>query len=587
VAGQQRDRLRAEQIRMLYRSGPVGVLMAGIGAAMLGGIILYLGAIPAGTVGLWLAVVAADVALHLLTARFYHRARHAEPDWPRWALAFTVFSLVEGLIWGASAFIFALPGATDQQLLVMLVTCGVTAGAVSAYGVYLPAFCALFLPATVPFFVACVMGGDLLHLAIAGLVLVDITGMMFVALRHNANMIETLRLRFENLDLAQDLRREKEAAEQATQAKSRFLAAASHDLRQPVHALSLFVGALRSHDLAAGPRRLAERIEESVDAMDGLFSGLLDISRLDAGIVTPVRSSFALQSLLDMLERDHRDEAKVRGIRLRVLPSAAIIDSDKLLLGRILRNLVGNALRYTDQGGVLVGCRHGAALRIQVWDTGRGIPADQYDRVFEEFFQLHNPERDRNQGLGLGLAIVRRLARLLDHELGLKSVIGRGTVFSVTVPLAAQAIPGEPVAPPAPAIAFRRRGLILVIDDEDLIRDGMQSLLESWGHRVISAPSGTDMVRILATCPDRPDLVICDFRLPGGETGIEAIRKVRTACDEDVPALLITGDSAPDRLSEARRGGFLLLHKPVANGRLRAAVTNLLLRAEQKQGVLF
>jgi signal transduction histidine kinase/CheY-like chemotaxis protein len=580
-AGEQDDRLRSEQIRMLYRGGPIGVLVAGIGAFMLGGMVLYLGAIPKGATYVWLTVVAADVASHLLVARAYYRARPAEADWLPWARAFTVFSLIEGLIWGASAFTLVAPGATEQQLLVMLVVCAVTTGAVSAFGVYPPAFFALFMPATFPFALTSAVQGGVMHLSIAGMVLVFIIGMVFIAARHNGIVLEALRLRFANLDLAEDLQLQNRAAEEATQAKSRFLAAASHDLRQPVHALGLFVGALRSQDLAPVPRQLVDRMEESLIALNGLFSGLLDISRLDAGIVAPSRSAFALQPLLDMLDRDHRGEADAKGIDLRILPSRAVIDSDPVLLGRILSNLVSNAVRYTDRGRVLVGCRRGAALRIQVLDTGPGIPEAQVERVFEEFFQLHNPQRDRSQGLGLGLAIVRRLARLLDHEIRLTSVVGRGSAFSISAPMAAAgAAAVRPAAAPEPASAEGPGSLILVIDDESPIRDGMRSLLESWGHRVICAPSGSEMVAAVAACPDRPDLIICDYRLADGETGVDAIQMLRAEYNDDIAAMLTTGDTAPDRLNEARQSGFLLLHKPVANSRLRAAVTNLLRKTD-------
>jgi signal transduction histidine kinase/CheY-like chemotaxis protein len=580
--GEQDDRLRSEQIRMLYRGGPIGVLVAGIGAFMLGGMVIYLGAIPKGAIYIWLAVVAADVVSHLLVARAYHHARPAEAGWRPWARVFSIFSLIEGVIWGAAAFTLVAPGATEQQLLVMLVVCAVTTGAVSAFGVYLPAFWAVFLPATAPFALTSVIQGGFVHTAIAGMLLVFIVGMMFIAARHNAIVLEALRLRFANLDLAQDLQRQNRATEEATQAKSRFLAAASHDLRQPVHALGLFVGALRSQELAPVPRQLTDRIEESITALNGLFSELLDISRLDAGIVAPSRSSFALQPLLDMLDRDYRGEADAKGIDLRILPSRAVIDSDPVLLGRVLSNLVSNAVRYTDRGRVVVGCRRGTALRIQVLDTGPGIPEAQVERVFEEFFQLHNAERDRSQGLGLGLAIVRRLARLLDHDIRLTSVVGRGSAFSVSVPMAAATVGAAigPSAAPEPTSAEGRSSLILVIDDESPIRDGMRSLLESWGHRVVCAPSGAEMVATVADRPERPDLIICDYRLADGETGVEAIQLLRAEYNHDIAAMLITGDTAPDRLNEARQSGFLLLHKPVAISRLRAAVTNLLREAD-------
>jgi CheY-like chemotaxis protein len=209
---------------------------------------------------------------------------------------------------------------------------------------------------------------------------------------------------------------------------------------------------------------------------------------------------------------------------------------------------------------------------VEVWDTGSGIPAAQTERIFEEFFQLHNPERDRSQGLGLGLAIVRRLAALLDHKLDLRSRPGSGSVFSITVPLAEAA----GTAPIVPATALARRGLIFVVDDEPAIQEGMRSLLAGWGHSVVCAGSGDDMLARAATCRHRPDVIICDYRLRGEETGLQVIERLREEYNDDIPALLITGDTAPDRLAEAVGSGLLLLHKPVANSRLRAAVNNFL-----------
>jgi signal transduction histidine kinase/CheY-like chemotaxis protein len=566
------ERLRAEQIRLLYRSGPIGVVAAMIGAFVLAALVWYLdpGAAPAITV--WLCVVVADVSLHLLLAWRYARSTTAVARWRLWALGFCAFSLIEGLIWAVTAFTLASPHQFNEQLLIMLVVCAVSTGAVSAFGAYLPAFCALFMPATFPFVAISAMQGGFTGAMVAFLVFVFITGILFVAYRHNGDLREMIRLRFENLDLAAALRVQKEAAEAASLAKTRFLAAASHDLRQPVHALSLFVGALRGHKLAEESARLVDLIENSVTAMDGLFSALLDISRLDAGIVAPDWSVFPVQPLLDRLVRDHEAEAAEKGLSLRVRPCAASVRSDPVLLERILRNLLANAIRYTDSGGVLIGCRRTNALRIQVWDTGRGIPPAQAERVFEEFYQLHNPERDRAQGLGLGLAIVRRLAVLLDHALTLQSRPNSGSVFSVTVPLA----PGGLAAVPAMPTACMQHGLVFVVDDEAAIREGMRSLLTAWGHRALAAGSGDEIIALAATCPDRPDIIICDYRLRGGETGVQVIERLRMEYNDDIPAVLITGDTAPDRLTEATRSGLLLLHKPVANSRLRAAVNNLL-----------
>ncbi len=567
-----RERLQAEQIRLLYHSGPTGTAAALVGAFVLAYILWHLGAAPHAALALWALIILVDVILHLLLARAYHRRKNPDTDWRPWAYGFVAFCAFEGLIWGAGAIYLTDPAAVVQLLLVGLVVCAISTGSLSAFGVYLPAFYALFFTATLPFMVVSVIEGGFTHDALAALIVVYFFGMLAVARMHNGNMLEMLRLRFENADLAAALQLQKDAAEEASLAKTRFLAAASHDLRQPVHALSLFVGALRGYPLAAEPSQLVGRIEDSVSAMDGLFSALLDISRLDAGVVAPDIKPFPIETLLRRLEHDYAGDAAAKGLTLRIKPCAAFVRSDPVLLERILRNLVSNAVRYTDRGGVLVGCRRRENLRIEVWDTGRGIPPTHVQRVFEEFFQLDNPERDRAKGLGLGLAIVRRLAGLLGHKVSIYSQPGRGSVFSIDVPLAEAA---QFVAPSQNAGATRH-GLILVIDDETAIQEGMRSLLQGWGHSVLCGGSGEEILAQARTVTARPDLIICDYRLRGGETGAQVIDRLRQTYFHQIPALLITGDTAPDRLEEAAGSGLLLLHKPVANSRLRAAVNNLL-----------
>ena len=566
------ERLQAEQIRLLYHSGPTGTAAALVGALVLAFMIWNLGMGSKLVLGIWMVVISLDVFFHLLLAYAYHRRVAPTLIWRPWAYGFVGFSFLEGLIWGVGAISLSAPAALVQQMMIGLVVCAIVTGSLSAYGVYLPAFYALFLTATLPFMVACLIIGGFLHDGIAALIAVYVLGMLAVSRLHNGNLMEMLRLRFENADLAAALRVQKEAAEEASLAKTRFLASASHDLRQPVHALGLFVGALRGYNLDAEPRQLVDRIEESVSAMDGLFSALLDISRLDAGVVAPEWQVFAIQPLLDRVLRDYAVEASAKGVCLRARKTGWFVRSDPVLLERILRNLVSNAVRYTDRGGVLVGCRKRAALRIEVWDTGKGIPQAHLQRVFEEFYQLDNPERDRARGLGLGLAIVRRLAGLLDHAVHIASRPGRGSVFAIDVPLAE----ASRARPAAPAPGESRRGLILVVDDEAAIQDGMRSLLQGWGHDVLCAGSGAEMLACLAGRTGRPDLIICDYRLRGNETGADVIARLQQHYDHPIPGLLITGDTAPDRLEEATNSGLLLLHKPVANSRLRAAVTHFL-----------
>jgi signal transduction histidine kinase/CheY-like chemotaxis protein len=570
------ERLRAEQIRLLFHSGPAGTASALVAAFVLAFILLTIGAVSRLALKIWVCVIVLDVILHLGLAWAYKRrglAREQQQSWRPWAYAFVGFCIFEGAIWAAGSTYLIAPQAIVQQLLVAVVVCAICTGSLSAFGVYLPAFYGLFLTATIPYAIMCVVRGGFIHQSIAVLVVVYIGGMLAVARMHHENIMEMLRLRFENADLAAELKQQKEAAEAASLAKTRFLAAASHDLRQPVHALSLFVGALRALKLEEAPGRLVDQIEDSVSAMDGLFSSLLDISRLDAGVIAPDWKIFALQPMLDRLEREFATEAAGKGLALRVRSCAAATRSDPVLLERILRNLVSNAVRYTDRGGVLIGVRRrGERQLVEIWDTGRGIPHAHAQRVFEEFYQLENPERDRSKGLGLGLAIVRRLADLLGHPVALRSVPGRGSVFSVALPCLPQ------IAPAAPAAEARAGpcGFILVIDDEVPIQEGMRSLLQGWGHTVLCGGSAREILDRAASSAAVPDLIICDYRLRGEETGAAAIEFLRAQYGARIPALLITGDTAPDRLEEASRSGLLLLHKPVSNSRLRAAVGNML-----------
>ncbi len=374
---------------------------------------------------------------------------------------------------------------------------------------------------------------------------------------------------------SEELGRLYQQLEAANLAKSRFLAAASHDLRQPLHALNLFVTQLRRETDQAEQARLVERIDASVAAMNELFSALLDISKLDAGVVTPSVSEFPVDDLLKRIEMTFAAAAREKGLRLRVISSRAFIRSDFILLERILLNLVSNAIRYTVGGGVMVGCRRrGDALRIEVWDSGIGIPEDQRGSIFREFYQLPAAERDRSGGLGLGLAIVDRLCRLLDHPIELISQLGRGSRFAVVV---ATAPPRRLTEQPPETVADQTMGkLVLVIDDDALVLDSMRGVLKSWGCSVVTASSGAAALACLAELERTPDLIISDYRLADGDNGIRAIERLRKALRAPVPAFLISGDTAPERLREARASGYYLLHKPVLPITLRATISQLL-----------
>jgi signal transduction histidine kinase/CheY-like chemotaxis protein len=366
--------------------------------------------------------------------------------------------------------------------------------------------------------------------------------------------------------------------ELANAAKSRFLAAASHDLRQPLHALGLFLARLRAETNREERDRLLGRIDAAVIAMNELFNALLDISKLDGGGLALNKTDFPVARLLRRVEATFADMAREKGLRLRMVPSSLWVRSDVILLERILLNLVSNAVRYTTTGGIVMGCRHrGAFLRIDVCDSGVGIPENQQKNIFSEFYQVAGAERLENRsGLGLGLAIVERLGRLLDHPIELVSRVGRGSRFSVSVPIVGAPAETAPVSHTVTSFDPLNGKFVLVIDDDERVLESMRGLLHGWGCRVITADSSVAALSALTDHGKGPDLIVSDYRLANGSTGITAIEQVRCTVGAPIPAILVTGDTTPERLRDASASGFQILHKPVPPMTLRALLCRLL-----------
>jgi signal transduction histidine kinase/ActR/RegA family two-component response regulator len=375
-----------------------------------------------------------------------------------------------------------------------------------------------------------------------------------------------------------DLAAKKDLAERANEARTRFFAAASHDLRQPLHALSLFVAALKSRNQQSETQSLIDNIEVSTAALELLFNALLDISQLDAGTIEVHPVHFPLRKMLLDLEHQFNGAAAEKDLRLRFRPCDVTLHSDPLLIERILRNLIANAIRYTDNGSVLVACRRrGQMVRISVIDTGRGIPLDQQENVFHEFIQLHNPARDRSKGLGLGLAIVSRLGRLLGRRVDLRSRPGHGSIFSIDVPCGDARLTQPPAAAVTPE-PIPDDALVLLVDDEIAILRGMAELFDNWKIDLITAHSADDAIRSLDSIDRVPDVIVSDYRLPDDADGIEVISRLRQKYGRDIPAILVTGDTAPDTIHRIKQAGFPLLHKPLRPAKLRALLTHLILQ---------
>jgi signal transduction histidine kinase len=398
------------------------------------------------------------------------------------------------------------------------------------------------------------------------------------------NMAEALQTHRDELEkrireATADLASKMDMAERANQAKSRFFAAASHDLRQPLHALSLFVAALKTRSQQAETQNLVDNIEASTATMEQLFNALLDISRLDAGTIEAHPVHFSLDALLLDLDKQFGALAAEKRLRLRFRPCDITLYSDPLLVERILVNLISNAIRYTDDGGILVACRRrGRMLRLSVIDTGRGISPDQQESVFQEFVQLHNPARDRSKGLGLGLAIVSRLGRLLGHRVALRSRPGHGSMFSIDVPLGdANLI--KPIVPATPSGSIPDDALVLLVDDETAILRGMAELFDNWHIDLVTAHSADEAAQWLDSIGRVPDVIVSDYRLPDDTDGIEVITRLRQKYGHDIPSILVSGDTAPDTIRRISQAGFPLLHKPLRPAKLRALLTHLLQQA--------
>jgi two-component system, sensor histidine kinase len=305
-----------------------------------------------------------------------------------------------------------------------------------------------------------------------------------------------------------------------------------------------------------------------------LFDNLLDISKLDAGQVEVKREVVAIDAVFDRLRSTFAVPAEEKGLRFSVRRSKAMLATDPTLLFRVLSNLVANALRYTESGGVIVACRQRRGVAcIEVWDTGIGIPSEQHERIFEEFYQLNNPSRDRSRGLGLGLATVRRIVQLLDHPLRLRSVVGKGSRFVIEVPLADPArVRSAPATVEQKMPNLIGGKLVVVIDDEESVRLGMQSLLESWGCKCIAAMDSDEALRNVDG--RLPDFIIADLRLRGESTGIDAIRDLRAKLGDSIPAVLISGDTATEQLRKVSAAGLTMMHKPLKAVRLRALLNH-------------
>ena len=569
-------RIEAEQIRLVYRQLPAvlvaNAVMAGATAYAVWSLVAH------ELIGAWLALLAAMITARAVLAWRFRRAVAAEPSidaatMRRWGYRFVAGSALGGLLWGVGVTAFYAQVPWEYQLYLIFIVVAMVSGSITSLTAYMPAFYA-YVPITIaPTALYIVTRGGAMNVAQGIMALLCLAALMMFGRTISRSLAETLRLRFENVELVRALSEQKDAAERANLAKSKFLAAASHDLRQPLHALSMYASALADRNTEPALHDMVSGIVSSSSSMERLLNALLDISGLDAGVIEPQRTSFRLGQLLERVVAELRPVAGAKGIELQSPPTQAVVFSDPALLERIVRNYLANAVRYTKEGSVEIsGTVDGDAIRIDVTDTGVGIEPQHHGEIFREFHQLDNPERDRSKGLGLGLAIVERIARLLGHRIGVRSALGAGSTFSVWVPQ------GDPAAAfradelrQLRETRFRSEGTrVLLLDDDAAGRDALATLLAGWDCEVHAFSDSAEAERWLASAPALPHALITDYRLQGGTSGIEALAALQRRLDEPVPALIITGDIGAEQLREVAASGYPVLHKPVAPQKLRA-----------------
>lgn len=518
----------------------------------------------------WLAaVVLILVARITILPRLPNRSDVPIQKRVRMAIA---LSLINGIAHGSSLGFFVYLTDFERALQTMLLT-GLCTGSVATTVGYRPIFLGFFLPIFPALFIlwAWSPGSDAPYwINISVAVLVAIFGAILLALANDSFKLfrDSFELGTQKDKLNLQLRSALIEADAAGRAKTRFLAAASHDLRQPLHTLTFYGAALAMRPLDAKSREIAEQMDVALQALASQFNALLDISRLDAGVVKASPSAVRLSRLLDRIHAEFVPLAQDSGLQLSVdCPDDAVIFVDEALLERVVVNLLSNALKYTDEGQIQVQVtKEQDTSNLVIRDTGKGIPADELEHIFEEFYQLSNPHRDRKEGFGLGLSIVKRTLGLLKLDWKIESEVGSGTAFFIALPNSVESIKQDSSVGDDISLAGLQ---VLAVDDEADVALGTKTLLEEMGCQV-TIVSGTEEA-VQAARGQKPDILLVDFRLRDDDTGLKTVRAVRERYP-GLPAIMISGDTAPDRIREANDAGLELLHKPVVVDDLKRAI---------------
>ena len=538
----------------------------GFAALVLLGCVALWDHVPRVYLGAWVAVFCLEAALRFHVSSRYARASAEERRDPRWRTFVRGINVYTGIVYGLTALVLLLPLPKENFVLLACVFAGTYCLVCALSNYYSAVLWLSGVSMLLPLWAGLLLTGRPLYVLSA--VLIGFMGALVARMARR-----TTRALSAEMASAAEHERLRETAERAVVEKSRFIAAISHDLRQPLHAMGLYHALLRERCTDAEPRRLADMIGNCIAALTRQFDSLLDLSRLDAGMVRPELRHADAAALVERLRERFAAKAEAKGLALEVEsdPSVAVF-SDPALLERILSNLLSNAIECTERGGVTVrvGAGKDDTVAIEVADTGAGIAAGELDRVFDEYYRLREDGAD---GFGLGLAIVSRLSALLDAEIDVESAPGVGTRFRLAVP--AGHVREAVARDEAPRAEADLAGLAaLVVDDDPDVLDGMRRTLESWGCEVRTAGSADEAVERLADETFVPDVLLCDYRLGDGANGIALAGRLRTGSRPSPAIIVITGDSSRERLAEIDASGFELLHKPVAPSALREAIAS-------------
>lgn len=559
-----------EQIRLIYNQGLVLIAGATVCAVI---ITLFLWRLlPQSTLLMWLGAVVLSTLLRVWVIYTYFNSDAEARERHVWGPLFWLGTLTAGMIWGSWPLMFYHLYSTEHLLLISSIFAGMVAVSAASGSIYLPSFLSFSIPLVLPLSIAHLLSGNESMVLTGVLLIVFVVVNLILASRGNRQNRKLIRSQLVNEELMKRLAGEKRIAERAVIAKSRFLAAASHDLRQPLHAMGLFLSALRHREKEQAKLDIINDMSKSAEALNGLFNSLLDVSRLDAEIIefNPVHIPASL--MFDGLRAQFTQQTEEKNLTLQVDAQEHVLFTDAILLERVLRNLLSNAVQYTTSGTIILRCADhvdGSKL-VTLQDTGMGIPEEAVEDVFSEYYQLNNPERDRSQGLGLGLAIVKRLCELMDLPLEMESVEGQGTVFRLIVPGGDPAQIAHEPGPELPLQAAGRR--VLVIDDEMQVLQSMRHMLENWGCKVLLAESARDALKVIALTEEIPEVILSDYRLRDNHNGVDAVAAIRESVEHDIPAIVITGDTSPERLKEVSGTGLSVMHKPVSPDELQRAI---------------